>query len=178
MIYKGAKKGKYISLRSVETSDAKFTGRLRSDAILSRYVHKVDSTERGQIEFIKWQREEEDDYYFLIEADDKRPLGTIALYHFDKDSAELGRWVSYGNAFENIESIVLLHDIAFEETNLNRVYTCTNVLNEVVVNFWKRFGGDMSEIINMDDFVAYKNIVTKETYYNTMRPKILKLLRY
>lgn len=178
MVYKGIKKGKYISMRAVDVSDAYFTSKLRADKDLCKYVHQVDASIYGQTEYIRKQRCEAGDYYFIIESNLKEPIGTSALYHFGEESAEMGRWVSYGNAFENIESVVLIHDIAFEELKLKFVFTCTSIDNENIINFWKRFGGDNNYIEEQSDFTAYKNIVSKETFYKTIRPRMIKVLRY
>ncbi len=178
MVYQGCLQGKYISLRSVEIADAIFTSKLRGDDELCKKIHKVDASVQGQEKYIVLQRETQGDLYFIIRALDDRPLGTIALYHMDNDSAEIGRWVSYGNAFENLEAIILLHDMAFEQLHLETVFTCTNIINERVKNFWKRFGGDETFIEEQEDFVASKNIVTKTTYYNMIRPRMIKMLQY
>ncbi len=178
MVYDGLKKGKYILLRAIEINDAEFTAKLRGDAELCKHIHQVDASIIGQREYIRNQRDEKGDYYFLIETLNEKPLGTIALYHFNNDSAEIGRWVSYGNAFENIEAVILLHDIAYEELGLNIVYTCTNVVNNTVISFWKRFGGDDNYIEEQSDFTAYKNVISKDTYYKKIRPKMTKLIRY
>lgn len=178
MVYEGLRNGKYISMRAVDVGDAHFTSQLRGDKDLCKYVHQVDASIDGQIEYIRKQRCEVGDYYFIIESILKEPIGTSALYHFGEESAEMGRWVSYGNAFENIESVVLIHDIAFEELNLKSVFTCTRVDNENVINFWKRFGGDNNYIEEQPDFTAYKNIVSKEKFYEVIRPRMINVLRY
>lgn len=176
MVYNSIIGGKYIWLKSVDVSDASFTSKLRSNIELCKFIHKVDASIEGQKEFILNQRQTQGDYYFLIQSHDKNPLGTIALYHICGTTAEIGRWVSLGNAFENLESIILVHDFAFNTLNLESVYTCTDVNNERVKNFWMRFGGDERYIEEESDYIASKNIVSKQTYYSQIRPKMAKLL--
>lgn len=178
MIYPHALQGKYVVLQSVCTEDAEFISKLRSDETLCKHIHKVDTSMEGQTSWINFQRDQGDDYYFLIKSINGSSLGTIALYHIKRDSAEIGRWVSYGNAFENMEAVILIHDLAFDILHLNLVYTCTNISNEKVKSFWKRFGGDKTYIEKEEDFVASKNEITYDTYRDFVRPRIIKMLRY
>lgn len=178
MVYGSIIKGKYIVLRAVSEEDAAFTSKLRSDISLIKHIHKVDTTIAGQISFITWQRSKDNDYYFIISTPMNEQLGTIALYNMNGKNAELGRWVSYGNAFQNLESVLLLHDFAFDILGLETVYTCTNITNERTINFWKRFGSDECYIEQESDFIASKNVVTKESYVNKIRPRLERLLQY
>lgn len=178
MVYVDICKGIYVNLRSVEENDAVFTARLRSDKDLCKHIHRVDATIEGQKKFIKTQRTKEGDYYFLIINQADIPLGTIALYHIEGRSAELGRWVSYGNAFENVEAVLLLHDLAFERFGMDEVYTCTNVENKKIVGFWKHFGYDDFYVEKQADYIANKSIIKKKTYYSSIRPRIEIMLRY
>ena len=170
--------GKYICLRDVSLDDAAFTAKLRADEKLIKYIHRVDTSIEGQKKYIQFQHNKENDYYFIICSHNNEPLGTIALYNIDDKNGELGRWVSYGNAFQNLESVILIHDIAFNEFKLKSVFTCTMITNDRVINFWKNFGSDEKYVEKNSDFIASKNIVTKLTYENEIRPKMLKLLRY
>lgn len=178
MVYEKSINGKYINLESVDEKDAEFTSMLRSDEKLIKYVHKVDTTISSQKKYIRYQRQKMNDYYFLISDIDNKPLGTIALYNFKNNSAELGRWISYGNAFQNLESIVLVHNFAFNILGFESVYTCTDVRNERVKNFWKNFGSDELFIEEQQDFTASKNIINRCTFEETIRPKMLEILRY
>ena len=178
MIYPHTLQGKYVILQSVCTEDADFISKLRSDETLCRHLHRVDTSIEGQISWINFQREQEDDCYFLIKSINGVSLGTIALYHIKESAAEIGRWVSYGNAFENMEAVILIHDFAFEILHLDLVYTCTNISNEKVKSFWRRFGGDRTYIEEEEDFVASKNEITYGTYQNFIRPEMIKMLRY
>lgn len=178
MVYEKEIQGKYVFLRAVSIEDAEFTAKLRSDDLLIKHIHKVDTSIEGQKKYIQEQRVKDNDYYFIIWSSDNESLGTIALYNFDGKCAELGRWVSYGNAFQNLESVVLLHYFAFEVLKLESVCTCTNITNTRVISFWKSFGSDELYIEEEADFIASKNVVTKKTYNECIRPRLIKILRY
>ncbi len=177
MVIDDVLEGKYVSLRCVNENDAAFTGKLRADDNLCALIHKVDTTLEGQLRWIRYQRSLVDDLYFIIQKDEK-PIGTIALYNITDNTAEIGRWVSYGNSFENLEAVILLHDYAFNKLNLKQVYTCTNIFNEKVKSFWKRFGSDELYEEMQSDFMASKNIIFSETYKCIIRPRMGKLLKY
>ncbi len=178
MVYDKLIKGKYVYLKSVSENDAEFTAKIRSDPELTKRIHKVDTTIEGQKKFINFQRNKDNDYYFIIRSIDDIPIGTIALYNIEHESGELGRWVSYGNAIQNLETVILIHDIAFQELHLQSVFTCTNITNNRVISFWDRFGSDDKYIEEEDDYTASKNIVTYDTYLDAIRPKMIRLLRY
>lgn len=170
--------GKYVTLKSATLEDALFTSKLRADEQLIKFVHKVDCTLEGQMKYIQSQREKPDDFYFIIRSLRGESLGTIALYHINDGSGELGRWLSYGNAAENLESVMLLHDMAYEELGLDMIYTCTDNDNERVKNFWKHFGGDECFVEELPDLTVSKNIIKKSTYSELIRPRIADMLRY
>ena len=179
MVFEGELRGRYVCLRSLAEADAEDTARLRWDEELTRHIHRVDATLEGQKKYIAWQRQQPGDYYFGIRGAEKDQfLGTIALYHFDGPMAELGRWISRGNAFQNLEAVILAHDFAFDRLHLDAVCTCTNITNERVIAFWRRFGSDRLYIEEQADFTASKNIVTRETYQGVIRPRMEKMLRY
>lgn len=178
MVFEQEIHGKYIRLKAVSEDDAEFTAKLRSDDNLNRHIHKVDTTISGQKNFINTQRSRDNDFYFIIWSLSGEALGTIALYNINSECGELGRWVSYGNALQNLESIILIHDFAFDILNLESVFTCTNITNDRVISFWNRFGSDEKCVEEEDDFTASKSIVGKNTYKTKIRPRMEKLLRY
>jgi len=178
MIYANNIQGKHISLKSVSVDDIGFISKLRSDDELCKFVHKVDTSYKGQEGFILWQRDKENDYYFLIKNGEGNPIGTIALYNFEGNRAELGRWISYGNAFENLESVILIYDFAFEVLGLSEVVTCTNIENDRVISFWQRFGYDATYEEKKDDYVSKTHLVTQKSYEERFRHKMVRLLRY
>lgn len=169
--------GKYIFLRSVGEKDAEFIIRIRTDDKVNRYVHMIDNDVKKEIEWICEQRKREGDYFFsVIRKRDGQIVGNISVYNIKNGAGELGRWVSYGNAIENLEAAVLAHDFAFNILQVSNVYTRTMSDNKKTVSFWKRFGGVPKENVIVEDFTVYHNIVYKEQYKNEIRPKLIKIL--
>ncbi len=176
------KKGIFVKIRKVEINDAEFTLALRLDPKISQFIFKTPPDLEKQKEWIKNQQKKTDDHYFLIEDLNDKKLGTIAIYDVEKNCAELGRWLSRGNSLQNIDSIILTYDFAFEQLKLEYIDSFTNKNNKNVVNFHKTFGADFIEEIaefqykNFPDRII-KNRVEKNKYYDTLRPKQIELLQ-
>lgn len=171
--------GKYVYLRSVTVDDAEFVCDIRSDAELCKYLHAVSPDVSAQREWIENQIARENDYYFIICDQSDVPVGLASIYDVDtqKKCAEFGRWVSRGNALQNVESVVLSFDFAFETFDLDFVYMRTMMANTAVRTFWTRFGakslGEVHEMgLNLD-----KEIVTAEDYYGGLRERSMRLIR-
>lgn len=176
MVYSGTILGRYVSLRAVDKEDALFILKIRLDEKKKKFIHDTPNDQNLQEKWIEAQRRRENDYYFLILDKEGKPLGTISLYEISGASGELGRWVSYGNAYENLESAMLLHDFAYEKIGLKEVHTTTMIQNEKVKKFWTRFGFDHSEIVEFDDWTGCRKTVLKETYYGAIRSRLAALL--
>jgi RimJ/RimL family protein N-acetyltransferase len=169
-----------IDLKKVDLTDAEFIYNLRSDSDMNRYIHAMPEgySISSQKEWIMKQLQDEYDYYFIIKNKNGNALGTISIYNIDTEekTAELGRWISYGNPIQNTESAIMIHDFGFEVLGLETIYTCTMNTNDKVKSFWKRFGAVSGEAINYDGYVCERREVAKERYYNYIKPAFKKIL--
>lgn len=173
-------KGKYIYLRSVTTSDADFILDIRTDNNKNSFLHATPNDIELQKNWIIKQMDTPDDYYFaMVRCSDDKVVGVISLYDIDRiaSEAELGRWVSYGNSLENLESVILLHKFAFEEINVNTVNTFTMTKNTSVCSFWKRFGGTAIENFYHNNLDVMKNSVSADMFFNEICKKFEKFWR-
>lgn len=179
MLYDRGIVGKYIQLRSVLPKDAQFVIDLRNDKSKNMFLHETSTDVQKQIDWIRSQNDRIGDYYFVIE-NDKGAIGLVSLYGIDEEkrSAEFGRWISNGNALENVETVIQLLDFGFNQLSLCRIYMLTMVDNKRVCNFWKSFGATIGEQIVKNGLLVEQEIIDKEDYLNLIRPKNTKLLRY
>lgn len=180
MVVSNPLRGKYINLRSVIEDDAQFIVDIRNDDTKNKYVHAVSNDVNLQIEWIREQIKRPGDYYFVIENKNGEPIGLASIYDVGvyDCAAEFGRWISWGNAAENLESVILSFDFAFEQLKVDYVYMRTMVDNNKVKNFWKRFGATQhGEIFEMDLWLD-KTTVSKKDYDGAIREKNIKLLKY
>lgn len=158
--------GKWATLRCADESDARFTLDIRNDLKLNRFIPTVSSTIDNQILWIQKQRTRDFDCFYVIESADGQRRGTISFYDFDeKNSAcELGRYISYGNAMENVDAAVLILDYIFDKLKLKTVVLNIDENNSKVIKFWQRFGAELSEVVPMEGWVSDRYLLTAEKY--------------
>lgn len=172
--------GKYVYLRFVNTDDAAFICDIRNDNNLNKYVHAVSPDIKAQKEWIRKQMSRENDYYFVVCSNEGLPIGLASIYDVDhaNGQAEFGRWVSRGNALQNVETAVLAFDFAFDKLGIQEVYMRTMMANSTVRNFWNHFGAISYGEIHEMGLALDKQVVTAENYHRELRAKSIKLLRW
>ncbi len=172
-------KGENIILKSVEESDAEFILELRLDETKDFFFHKPKNDVNTQREWIKLQRDQQGDYYFVVYDANNIPIALASIYNINNKSkdAEFGRWVSKGSTVLNIETVLLLYNFAFDELNLNLVTTKTSKNNIKVVNFWKKLGADLFGEYIEEDYVVSEYRIDKTKYFSIVKPKIENLLK-
>jgi RimJ/RimL family protein N-acetyltransferase len=168
--------GQGISARSVEVADSEYILQLRLNKELNSFIHVTSPDIKAQREWIQDQQKKDDDYYFVLADLDAKPFGLAAIYHIHDHMCEFGRWISEGNAFQNLETVILLHDFAFDTLELERVNTFTRKANNKVVRFWQRFGTTGFEEIYTNGILYHHSWLDKNTYINKIRPSQLQLL--
>lgn len=178
MLYEGQLIGKYVSLRPVTIEDASFIIKIRNDETKNSYIHKTSTNLKNQIEWIQSQIIRFGDYYFIINNKINNPIGLASVYNMCEHSIEFGRWISWGNPYENLETVLLLFDFAFNSLFIDCVYTRTMIENRRVISFWKTFGAKIEGEIEEDNLLLEKSIVLKDDYFTKIRPRVLKILRF
>lgn len=167
--------GKFVTLCPTQIADASFAIKIRRSEKAAQYLHYTSDNLSEQEKWIATQREKENDYNFTVFNKKDEKIGLVALYNIDGKEAELGRWCSFGNAFENLETVCLLHDWGFQELNLEEIYSCTMKDNKKVVSFWRKFGAKFVEEIDTG-YISIKNATNKSTYYTEIWPLLSKML--
>ena len=180
MYLKNIIKGKAVSLKSVDLDDAEFIVKIRNDNSKNMYLHAVPNDIKLQEKWIENQKNRLGDYYFVIYDNNLKKCGLASIYDINETDhmAEFGRWISWGNSVQNIESVILAFDFAFNNFNINTIYMRTMYDNKAVRSFWKRFGAEsLGKVYEMDLWIE-KTIVTREHYYNELRDKNLQLVDF
>ena len=111
--------GKYVNLRSVTEDDADFILSVRNDPRISEYLPPLKVTVEQQRQWISKQRSDKDSYYFLLEAPNGEPIGTIGVYDIVEDHAECGRACCIGEPFSAVEASTMLTDFVFNTLKLS-----------------------------------------------------------
>ncbi len=109
-------KGKHISLRDANISDAKFILDLRLDPIKSRFLSPTSPSLLDQQEWMKSYEQKNDQAYFIIQTNSGEPLGCIRIYNALDDSFEWGSWLIVNGAppLVALESALLVYQFAFD----------------------------------------------------------------
>ena len=171
--------GKYISIRAVEKNDADFIIKIRNDETKNQFLHKTSTDIDAQYEWIEKQRQRDGDYYFIISSQDGSPVGLASLYDYEKETGKIqfGRWISWGDALQNVETVILLFDLAFSKLGVSEIYMMVEEENKQVRNFWKRFGGQHYGLVNEGESLQDKTVITSDDYAD-IRKKNIKYIRY
>ena len=131
-------KGKFIYLKKISLNDDKFIYYLRNKKSISNYLHSPPKSINDQRKWISNNIRNIETLDFIIcRNKNKKKIGTIAFDKINKFNAEWGRWISQGNTFENIESVIILLNYGFNTLKLKNIYSLTNKDNIKVINFHK-----------------------------------------
>ena len=170
--------GKYIDLVCADIEDAEFTLNIRKDLRLTKYIPLIDNNIDKQEKWIISQRDNIFDVFFVIKRHDGSSIGTISYYDYDKghNTCEVGRYISYGNSYENIEAAMLLIEDIFSR-GINNVILNNHENNSAVISLWKRFGAKYNCSVIMSGWTAAQYILNNENYYKNCE-MIKRLLRY
>jgi len=171
--------GKYVKLCAVSPEDAQFVIDIRSDAEKTKYLHKISFDYETQRQWILEQNAREADIYMYMEDYSGNKLGLLSIYNYDASdkSAEFGRWISNGNAIQNMESVLLLFDYGFLKMGIKSLHMNTMVDNKKVVKFWKRFGAVKVEENVIEGLLLEHDVVSADEYFGSIRQKNALLIQ-
>lgn len=180
MVYPEIIQGLTVRLRSIGEDDALVTYKMRTDPEKARYVHPVHGTVEDQRLFIRRQREIPDDYLFVIEDLNGKPIGMKGVYNFDREKNEIetGRFIGYGSQVQNIEALKLSFDFAFDVLQVSQIVMSALENNQTMLGIQKRFGvtftyRDRYESLDYDNI---HSVLTRDAYGIT-KPKVEALIQ-
>ena len=151
--------GKNINLRTANLEDAQFilSLRLKRGEFLSQTSSKIED----QVEWLKHYKERELDgleYYFIAESKvNNVRIGVVRIYNIDlsNNSFTFGSFIidkQKANKYSSIEIMTNIYDFAFNVLKLENCLFDCRINNEVVNNFYIRYG---AEIISKDEINIY-----------------------
>ena len=158
--------GQLVNLVPVTAEDAQFTMDIRNDEALTEFIPRIETTLEKQQNWINSQREKEGDYFYIITQTDGTKLGTAAVYDVEpeNDICEFGRYISYGNAYENVETALLALEYIFYELKIPCVMLNNDVRNKKIISFWKRFGATFDAEYDYGTWTAARYLLTCSAY--------------
>jgi len=172
-----------LHCRLVNEGDAEFIVKLRTDPVLSRYIHATDANVDKQKEWIREYKKREaagEDYYFIFFADNK-PMGLFRLYSIHDNKFTAGSWLCEpGSTTEQVTATaIIIREIGFEVLGyeIEDAYDGVHVDNKQVYRFNKMIGLEETGRIQdvKGEYITMR--LTKERF-ETHKKKLLKLIGY
>ncbi len=168
MVYKKDIVGKFVTLRSITEDDAEFSYNLRKDPRFVDIMGQPAESLEAQRQFIRWQRKEPGDYYFVVYNNAGERIGLIGVYKINGDTCEIGRELNIGEPYETMEAELLNHSFCKEILNLKKSTGIIYKRNSKQFNMIKRRGGYTITDVVHNGIPAYKLESTFEEQDKTM----------
>lgn len=130
-------------LRPVTLEDAPFIVKLRTDPLLSQFLHEISPRIEDQVAWLEAYFERAGDYYFVVEdCGSGVAQGTVGLYDVaaSLSGAEWGRWILKRGSMAAVESAWMIYEAAFARLGLASLSCRTIVDNAKVLSFHDNFG--------------------------------------
>lgn len=122
MVYPEVIHGMFVDLRSITLDDAEFSYNIRADKRNRDTVGQLAPSLEAQKDFIRWQMQEPNDYYFVVLNKKGERIGLYGVYDIHDGMAEVGREVNVGEPTERMEVGLLVADFCRDVLKLNRTY--------------------------------------------------------
>lgn len=152
--------GLKVNLIEVSEYDAADIASFRSKPEINRFLSSQNPiSEEEQAEWIRKNRQKNDNFYFKITNKSGDFKGTASLYNIKDGSAEFGRFISE-NPILAVEAEYLILKFAFENLHLKKVYCRTVEENVKVIQLHSRFGFKTTKIEDNQDIM--RQLVVQE----------------
>jgi hypothetical protein len=138
MVYPEVIHGMFVDLRSITLDDAEFSYNIRADKRNRDTVGQLAPSLDAQKDFIRWQMQEPNDYYFVVLNKKGERIGLIGAYDLQGDMIEVGREVVVGEPTETMETEVLIIDFCKNILKLNWIYGVVYTNNKPHLNEVKK----------------------------------------
>ena len=166
--------GKYVTLREVSESDARFILDLRLNPEKARgFVRPIENNLQKQIDYIRHYKTLSDEWYFLIEAKTGERLGVISIYDLRPDSFGAGRWLMSDNATPQqvIEGELLMKNYGFNVLGYPQMHFDVLKNNKKVLKFHHLW--DVTQVDENEQEIFF--ILSKENFEKN-KSKIERML--
>lgn len=141
MVYPEVIHGMFVDLRSITLDDAEFSYNIRADKRNRDTVGQLAPSLEAQKDFIRWQMQEPNDYYFVVLNKKGERIGLYGVYDIHDGMAEVGREVNVGEPTEIMEVGVLLSSFCINTLHLKRICYVIYENNVGNINNAKKRGG-------------------------------------
>lgn len=175
MVYPEIIHGMFVDLRSITLDDAEFSYNIRADKRNRDTVGQLAPSLEAQKEYIRWQMQEPNDYYFVVLNKRGERVGLIGAYDMHEDIIEVGREVNNGEPMESMEAEVLIRRFCHEILGLDKICGVIYANNKKHISDAVKIGGQNQRLVKRgeQDALYFEYDLLHE---NSMMRKIKKLL--
>ena len=121
MVYPEVIHGMFVDLRSITLDDAEFSYNIRADKRNRDTVGQLASSIEAQKDFIRWQMQEPNDYYFVVLNKKGVRIGLVGIYDIHGDIGEYGREVNVGEPEEMMEVGFVMANFCISVLHLKKI---------------------------------------------------------
>ena len=125
-------------MRPVTLADAEFIVKLRNQPDVARGINPTSVNVERQRDWIRAYLARENEFYWIIEDLNGRPIGTEGYYNYSQQRNEIesGRWVMMKDVHINVvASRIQFFDFAFDVIGVDNIYFDIVESNKSVVLF-------------------------------------------
>ena len=147
-----------LALRLIQSCDADYVHRLRTDPSLNTHLSEVRGSVLQQKDWIESYKQREiagSEYYYIIERlSDALPCGVVRLYNIKGSYFTWGSWILDQNKPQKaaLESAVLIYELGFDFIGCELAVFEVRKDNIHTINFHRRFG---AKEVGLDDTNVY-----------------------
>ena len=155
MVYPEVIHGMFVDLRSITLDDAEFSYNIRADKRNRDTVGRLAPSLEAQKDFIRWQMQEPNDYYFVVLNKKGERIGLIGAYDMQDGIIEVGREVNIGEPAEIMEAEILIRDFCKENLGLKKICGVVYANNKKRLSDAVKIGGRNIRPIKRGDNDAF-----------------------
>ena len=147
MVYPEVIHGMFVDLRSITLDDAEFSYNIRADKRNRDTVGQLAPSLEAQKDFIRWQMQEPNDYYFVVLNKKGERIGLYGVYDIHDGMAEVGREVNVGEPTEKMEVGLLVADFCVNVLHVKKICYVIYANNIGNLNNAKKRGGNFIKMV-------------------------------
>ena len=155
MVYPEVIHGMFVDLRSITLDDAEFSYNIRADKRNRDTVGQLAPSLEAQKDFIRWQMQEPNDYYFVVLNKKGERIGLVGIYDIRGDIGEFGREVNVGEPAEIMEVGIVLATFCINVLHLKKISYVIYANNVTHLSTIKKRGGNYKKIVERNGIKAF-----------------------
>jgi RimJ/RimL family protein N-acetyltransferase len=169
-------RGPELTLRLVESTDARYVYDLRTNPSYGKYLSPVTGGTSDQEYWIKAYKAREarrEELYYVIQRGDSVRCGLVRLYDITTNSFTWGSWILDHNKPPKaaLESALLSFGVGFDMLGLKRANVDVRIENRHATDFYRRLGMTETHRTSQDIFFNY----TRDRYHDD-RDRLFSIL--